>query len=155
MLNPVTSFIAHSVNYLSGNVSIDTEPVEINYFPDKQFTSFRHIKINKPCGNSAAVFWVRFTLPPEITFEKNVKVSSRALPFFAGLPGFREKYWCVHRQSNEYLGFYQWCSKENAENYSKSYAVKFMTSRAIKDSVKFNIIESTFLDKSLRQGYGK
>jgi hypothetical protein len=151
MLNPVSSFVSYSLNYLSGKVTVDTEPVEINYFPDKTFTSFRHIKINKPCSSSPAVFWVRFTLPDEITFKKNVKVSARALPFFAGLPGFREKYWCVHRKSNEYLGFYQWASKADAENYLKSFAVRFMTSRAVKNSVKFGIIESTILDKALSQ----
>lgn len=146
-LNPIYSYFSYFYHLLLGKVAIDRNKIEVIAFKDKVFESFRHIRLKKNESANPSVFWVRFTLPPTISFEKNKRVSSLALPFFCGLPGFREKYWCVNKESNEYLGFYEWNDHKRAEAYSKSFAVKFMTSRAISGSITFDIYQ----DKRLRE----
>ncbi|MBT7766865.1 MAG: hypothetical protein HN730_06885 [Bdellovibrionales bacterium] len=37
-------------------------------------------------------------------------------------------------------GIYQWASREDAENYAKSFAVRFMTGRSEHNSISYKII---------------
>ncbi len=71
-----------------------------------------------------------------------------------------------HEQSGYYQGIYQWETKQNAENYSRSFTVRFMTSRTEPNSVSYKVIPNkniyNYLEKIIstnqyntRFGYNK
>ncbi|MFX0205539.1 MAG: YdhR family protein [Candidatus Hodarchaeota archaeon] len=69
----------------------------------------------------------------------NKRMSKISIPFFAGLPGFRSKYWMIHEPSGGFQGVYEWDSVQDAENYKKSFAIKLITRRAVPGSMNFEI----------------
>ncbi len=106
------------------------------------FQIFKHMVIgNKKCGvkEKGAIFVVRFKLSG-MSIEKNERFSWLPIPFFTGLPGFRAKFWMSDKTTGYNQGIYQWKTQQDAINYSKSFAVRFMTARSIPGSVSFNII---------------
>lgn len=149
--NPIYSALLYAFYTLEGRIRLGPSQMDIEVFGDKTFTAYRHISIRKNIKESTAVFWVRFTLPGRIGFERNRRISARSIPFFCGLPGFRKKYWCVHKGSNEYLGLYEWSPPERALEYSDSYALRFMTQRAAVGSVNHGIFPNMTLDRLLSQ----
>jgi len=91
-------------------------------------------------GAPAVLFHVKFHLKgmaPGI----NKLFSNLPIPLFAGLPGFCAKFWCINNRNYDFHGFYKWQSKEHAEEYSKSFAIEFMSKRSIPGSVGFEILE--------------
>lgn len=146
---PLYSFVNFLGLRLLGMTRFDSPQEMRLFFQDKTFEVFRHIMIQKPAAPGRAVFWMRFALPASVSFESNKRASGLALYFFSGLPGFCEKYWRVNRADNEYLGAYEWASAQTASRYARSFAFRFMTSRAVKDSVRFGIEQDTKLEAFL------
>jgi len=115
----------------------------------QEFTIFREVKIS---GKSTvenwdyqpAVFRVRFLLSG-MKVEDNKRFSWIPVPFFVGLPGFQAKIWSINYQNNYFQGIYQWDSLEHAQQYSKSFAYRFMSNRSIEGSVSFEILPNTSL----------
>jgi len=60
---------------------------------------------------------------------------------FMGFKGFSSKFWCVNKDTGLCQGLYKWQTVKDAENYSKSIAMKFMTRRSYPDSVEYEIID--------------
>lgn len=85
-----------------------------------------------------AIFKVNFKLA-EMSPQKNIKFSLLAIPFFIGLPGFKSKLWMIDKESGYFQGIYEWDTKEHAERYSKSFAMKFMCKRSLPNSVQYTI----------------
>lgn len=115
----------------------------------QEFTIFREVKIRgkSTVENSdyqPAVFRVRFLLSG-MKVENNKRFSWIPVPFFVGLPGFQAKIWSINYQNNYFQGIYQWDSLEHAQQYSKSFAYRFMSNRSIEGSVSFEIIPNTSL----------
>ena len=59
--------------------------------------------------------------------------------FVIGCKGFCNKYWLVDDKTNTCRGIYQWDSVEDAEAYSKSFAVKFMKKRSVEGSIVYGV----------------
>jgi hypothetical protein len=59
--------------------------------------------------------------------------------FIMGLPGFRSKFWMIDDETGDFCGYYEWDTIEDAQNYGKSFAVRFMTNRSIPDSAWFHV----------------
>ena len=57
------------------------------------------------------------------------------------MKGFREKYYLTNYATGECAGVYKWQTVEDAQNYSKSIAMKFMKSRSVKGSVHYKIMK--------------
>lgn len=105
-----------------------------------KFRVFRHVKIQSPQSEKPkAVFIVRFC-PKNMTVDQNIRFSLFPMLIFMGFRGFREKYWCVNDETGLCQGVYAWQTLEDAENYSKSIAMRFMANRSDPESVSFKII---------------
>ncbi|MBC2727350.1 hypothetical protein [Desulfosporosinus sp.] len=86
-----------------------------------------------------AVFKIRF-LPKDMSIKANMKFSRLPMMIFMGFRGFASKFWMVDETSGLCQGLCEWDTFRDAENYSKSIAVKFMTRRSVPGSVTFEII---------------
>lgn len=107
----------------------------------KQFEIFRHVRVERP-GEPAAVFVVRFA-PRRMSVRQNINFSRLPMLPLLGLPGFREKYWCVDRKTGMCQGIYAWQRREDAQAYAASVALRLMTRRSQPDSVSYRILQQT------------
>lgn len=73
-----------------------------------------------------------------MTPQQNKVFSLLPIPFFIGLPGFRSKLWALNARG-VFQGIYTWDTEEAAERYAHSFAMKFMTRRAVPGSVSYRI----------------
>lgn len=104
------------------------------------FRVFRHVKIrDRHLAEPAAAFVVRFN-PRNMTVAQNIRFSVFPMLILLGFHGFREKYWCVNDKTGLCQGVYAWQTIKDAENYSKSIAMRFMSNRSEPESVNFRII---------------
>ncbi len=85
-----------------------------------------------------AVFRPRFHVRG-MSLRQNILFSNLPIPFFIGLPGFRSKLWLYHQETGDFTGIYEWDSPQDAENYARSAAGKFMVNRSEPGSVTFQI----------------
>jgi len=103
---------------------------------------FREILID-PLPNQSAVPEVHFRPRFHVAgmnLKQNILFSILPIPFFAGLPGFRSKLWLYNLGSGDFTGWYEWDTRLDAENYSKSFAIRFMSRRSVPGSVSYQII---------------
>lgn len=116
----------------------------------QRFKIFRHAAMStKLNGENPAVFKIKFHLA-SMSPERNIKYSLIPMLFILGLPGFRAKFWTLNETNGDFQGIYQWDTFEDAKNYANSFALNFMTSRSVQDSVSYEIIP----DKSLEEYVG-
>ena len=107
----------------------------------ERFTVFRHVQV-KGADEPAAVFIVRFT-PARMSVRQNIRFSILPMILLLGFRGFREKYWCVNPESGMCQGIYAWQTLADAEAYSESIALRFMTRRSQPGSVSHRILDQT------------
>jgi hypothetical protein len=107
----------------------------------KQFSVFRHARLKAP-GQPTAVFIVRFT-PAHMSARQNIRFSLLPMVPLLGMHGFREKYWCVNRQTGECQGVYAWQTAADARAYADSVALRFMTDRALPGSVSHQVLDQS------------
>jgi hypothetical protein len=110
------------------------------------FTIFRQVIISpwksRSTHQSVAVFRVRFIIAG-MSPRQNKRFSLLPIPFIIGLPGFQSKLWLLNDSTGEFMGIYEWQSREYAQRYSRSFAMRFMTMRAVPGSISFSIIEKS------------
>ncbi len=99
---------------------------------DQKFTVFREV-VMKPKANQAeapgGVFRVWFhTRAAQPT---TIRLSYLTLFGFLGLPGFRSKLWLINKTTGEFGGIYEWDTVQDANNYDKSYAMRFSKWRSV------------------------
>lgn len=145
--NPVYGFFRTIFLYLAGRVYFIKEDVgkNIKMEDGKVYRIFRRVIIkhfSKKSKKPEGLFIIRFT-PENMTVEENIKYSRKPMLVFQGFYGFRSKYWAVDYDTGECQGIYEWDTYEDALRYSKSIAVRVMTNRSKKDSIKFWILENT------------
>jgi hypothetical protein len=141
--NPMLGFLRTLLLFLTFRVRYPRERVDqtITMEDGQTFRVFRHVRIRaarspKPEG----VFVVRFR-PANMTVNQNIRFSLLPMMIFIGFHGFREKYWCVDDETGLCQGVYAWQTVEDAENYSKSIAMRFMTKRSDPESVSAKVID--------------
>ena len=144
-LNPIAAFFGTLGLFISGRVKFFSEDKGMEYTMEdgEVFSVFRHVKIKpgkKQKEHPEAVFKIRFK-PGNISAQKNIKFSCIPMMIFMGFRGFRSKYWMVNYDSGLCQGIYEWQTYDEALNYSKSIAVKFMTNRSEQGTVNFEIIK--------------
>jgi hypothetical protein len=116
------------------NKSIQMEDGEV-------FTIFRRVKV-KTKATPGAYFLVRFQ-PMDMSPVENIKFSKKPMMVFMGFRGFRSKYWAVNYETGLCQGLYEWQTVKDAEQYSKSIAMKFMARRSRPESVSYRIIDKS------------
>ena len=140
--NPILGFFRTLLLFVSRRVTFIKEDVDKQILMEdgSGFRVFRHVKIRAPqLERPKAAFIVRFC-PRNMTVKQNIRFSLLPMMIFMGFRGFREKYWCVNDETGLCQGVYAWQSMEDAENYSKSIALRFMANRSDPESLSFKII---------------
>ena len=142
-LSPIISVLVTVWNFVLGKIHFPKEynGVKIRMEDNHEFEVFRHVIIGRKEDllTNQAIFVVRFKLK-KMSIEKNKRFSKFPIPMFIGLPGFKAKFWMCEEQTGYNQGVYQWETEQDAVNYSKSFAVRFMTSRSEPNSVSYLIV---------------
>jgi hypothetical protein len=111
----------------------------------RRFEVFRQAIVDRRDGKRTppgAKFIVRFRLA-NMSPRMNKPFSLIPMPFCMGVPGFRSKLWTLDAGSGDFQGVYEFDAVEDAENYSRSFAVTFIARRSVPGSVSYRIIPLT------------
>jgi hypothetical protein len=141
--NPILGFIRTILLFLTLRVNFLREDLNktITMEDGQAFRIFRHVRIciagRKP---PEGVFIVRFK-PNGMTISQNIQFSLLPMMIIIGFHGFREKYWCVNDKTGLCQGIYLWQTVKDAEDYSKSIAMQFMTNRSDPKSVSARVFD--------------
>jgi len=143
-LNPMSSLLRFLGYVLTGRINFPRECLgqTVVMSDGQKFKIFKHAKLNCPPGKEReplAIFQVRFHVA-NMTPRQNKMFATIPIPFFVGLPGFRSKFWMLNEETGDFQGIYEWDTINDAENYAKSYAVRFMTGRSVPGTVTWKII---------------
>ena len=141
--NPLFSALKTIGYALSGRLHFPSGRVgeSLRMGDGRSFVIFRQGVVDPLPGqpeHPGAVFIVRFHLAT-MSAGLNKIFSLLPIPFFIGLPGFRSKLWTLDENSGDFQGIYEWDTVQDAENYAKSFAVKFMARRSLPGSLSFQI----------------
>ncbi len=145
MTNPLIGFIKTVIMFIFKKFHFDKNLVnkKIQMENGAVFTIFRRVEVKTNKKEiPGAIFLVRFK-PIDMTAEENIKFSKKTMMIFMGFRGFRSKYWAVNYETGLCQGLYEWNTVKDAENYSKSIAMKFMANRSDPASVSFKIIDKS------------
>lgn len=149
-MNPVFSIIKATSLLITGRLHFPKDNIDkiLTMENGQRFRIFRQVIADTPKdkhGKQTAIFIVRFQtkMPP----RRNKSFSLIPMPFFMGLPGFREKYWTVNESNGYSQGIYEWATEQDARNYADSFAMKFMKKRSVPGSISSDIIP----DKPLKE----
>jgi len=142
-MNPIISFLKAHWYLLTGRLHFPRERIGETFTLDDEqvFTIFRQVIVDLPKiqqGKPVAVFRVSFRVA-NMSPEQNKRFSILPIPFFIGLPGFRSKLWMYNHATGESQGVYQRDTVEDAQNYVHSFAMKFMTRRAVPGSISHEV----------------
>lgn len=133
-------------NLISGKVHFPDELVgeTIRMKDGQDFIVFRRLKVDGQIEepDNLTVFQVRFKFR-NLGNNANKRLSIIPAPFLMGMDGFREKIWAINEKTNDFLGIYQWSSKEAADNYPASFIFRLMTKRAAPGTVSYEIFQHT------------
>lgn len=108
------------------------------YGIEKRFKVFRYAYRDN-WEDAKARFVVHFQLE-NMSAKANKRFSAIPMLFLIRFRGFMAKYWLCDEGTGECMGVYHWKTVEDAERYSKSIAMRFMTKRSVEGSVWFDII---------------
>ena len=146
MTNPILGFLGTLLLFIRNRVIFDKSSINKTIeAPDGQsFSIFRRVIISVPVGtpDPEAYFLVRFK-PKKVSVrsKKHIRLPSLLMMIFMGFKGFRSKYWAVNHQTGICQGLYEWQTVSDAENYSKSIAIRILTKKSYPESVSFRIID--------------
>jgi hypothetical protein len=105
------------------------------------FRAFRKVVVvgNDPSPEPpAAIFKVRFAFK-NLTPKTNRRLSLIPIPFIAAQPGFRSKTWLLGELSGDFMGYYEFDNKTDAEAYWDSLPLRMMRRRARAGSLSCEI----------------
>jgi hypothetical protein len=143
--NPIWGVVRTILLFLSLRVHFLKKDVNktITMEDGQTFRVFRHVRIRTAAAKRPeGAFVVRFK-PENMTVNQNIRFSLLPMMIFMGFHGFREKYWCVNDETGLCQGVYAWQTVKDAENYSKSIAMRFMTNRSDPESVSARVIDQS------------
>ena len=142
-LNPLTSAFMTVMNLFTGRLRFDRSRIGETFLAGNGqcFEVFRCAVLNPRPGQPArpgAVFIPHFHVR-NMSLRANIWFSLIPMWFILGLPGFRSKCWMVDLSTGDNAGYYEWDTIEDAQNYANSFAMRFMRSRSVPDSVWFHV----------------
>lgn len=136
--------LAHATGlYLRGRVHFPKKQNGNSVYEDEEFVIFRKVvvdpDVNQP-PKPKAVFKVYFHFS-KFSFKVNKILSLIPIPLIIAQPGFRSKTWLTGKDTGTFQGLYEWDNVDDAEQYWNSFPLKLMKSRAIPETLKYEIIE--------------
>jgi hypothetical protein len=127
---------------ITGRVHFPRDRVGKEFMLDgEQWIIFREAVVDPGRGQPekpGAIFVPRFHVAG-MSLRQNIAFSLLPMLLILGLPGFRSKLWMYNPDNGDSAGYYQWDTIEDAENYGRSMAVRFMTKRSLPGSVSFKV----------------
>lgn len=143
-LEPFSSWLRANAQLLTGRVRFPRDRVgSVVTMPNgRDYTVFRQVVLRPRPGQPdqpGALFTPYFHVAG-MSPGLNRLFSLLPIPFFVGLPGFRSKLWLVDPATGDFAGLYEWDTVEDAESYSRSFAMRFMTRRSVPGSVSCEVI---------------
>ena len=122
-------------------------------FPDDQigqiiedggeFEIFRKVVV-KPAGQQSilpgAIGKVKFRFA-KFSNSTNKSLSKIPIPFIIAQPGFISKTWLYSDSTSIFMGFYEWMSVEEAEQYWESFPMNLMKRRSVPESLNYEVIK--------------
>ena len=141
-LTPLIVFPRSVFLLLSGRMQFPKDRIGkvITLENGQKYTVFREGML-KPKSNQPekpdGVFrvWFHTRMSP----KKTILLSRLTLFGFLGLPGFRSKLWLYDETSGDLGGIYEWDTVQDADNYDKSYAMKFSKWRSVSGKFKTEV----------------
>lgn len=109
------------------------------------FKAFRKIIVEKEKAHATyptAILRVRFRFR-NLSQKTNCRLSLIPIPFIVAQPGFRSKTWLLGEHSGDFMGFYEFDTKMDAETYLSSLPLRIMRRRAQAGSLSHEVYEST------------
>lgn len=110
---------------------------------DEEFEIIRKVIVD-PANNQpakpAALFRVYFQFA-RFSQKTNKILSLIPIPLIVAQPGFRSKTWLTGKETGTFQGLYEWDTVEDAEHYWDSFPLKMMKSRAVPETLKYEISE--------------
>lgn len=129
--------------YLRGRVHFPNSQNGDSIQENEEFIIFRKVFVDPDANQPIkpkALFRVYFHFA-RFSFKVNKTLSLIPIPFIIAQPGFRSKTWLTGKDTAMFQGLYEWDSVDDAEHYLNSFPLKLMKSRAIPDTLKYEIIE--------------
>ena len=106
----------------------------------QSYTIFREIVVDPRPGQlekPGAVFILRFQVT-NLSPRQNQFFSLIPIPLYVGFPGFRSKVYTINGSSCQSI--YEFDSVQDAEAYSRSAALQFITRRSVPGSISHRIV---------------
>ncbi len=106
------------------------------------FQAFRKVVIQPAPGRpiqSGVIFQVRFRFK-NLSRTTNRLLSLIPIPLIVVQPGFHSKTWFIGEQTGDFIGWYEFDTKENAIAYWHSLPLRMMRKRAAEGSLTHKII---------------
>lgn len=145
-LNPLFVIFKSIILLIGGRVQFPKDRVgaTITREDGQTFTVFREVvmkrKSNQPVMPEGIFqVWFHTKMPA----PRTVKISYAPLFGFLGLPGFHSKLWMYNEATGEFGGIYEWDTVEDANNYDKSYAMKFSHWRSVPGKFRTTVFPQT------------
>jgi hypothetical protein len=111
----------------------------------QDYTIFREVTVDQPPDQPEkprVVFVLRFRVA-NLSPKQNQFFSLLPIPLYVGFPGFRSKIYTINQSQCQSI--YEFDTAQDAENYSQSAALKFITRRSVAGSVSYKIIPAQTL----------
>ncbi|MDC7232918.1 MAG: hypothetical protein PQJ58_06775 [Spirochaetales bacterium] len=145
--NPVSSFLHCIVYVLKARIAYPRQNIGQEHIlkDSGQFRTFLEIDIldrNKKKKKGQAVFRIIFHAP-RVPVQQIIRRTRFTIPFFSGLPGFCTKQFMVNAEKRQFSGRYEWETVEMAQNYARSYAVRFMKRRSRPFPIYYEITDKS------------
>jgi len=106
----------------------------------RDYTIFREVVVDRGPDQPEkpnTVFVLRFQVT-NLSSKQNQLFSLLPIPLYVGFPGFRSKIYTIDQSYCQSI--YEFDSVQDAENYSQSAALKFITRRSVPGSVSYKIV---------------
>ena len=155
-LNLWRAFLKANVYLLTGRLHFPRARVgKTITMPDgEDYVIFREVYLDPTPSQPkqpGAIFIPHFHVA-RMSPKANQIFSLLPIPLFVGLPGFRTKLWLLNKQNGDFAGLYQWDTVEDAENYARSQAMRYMTRRSVPGSVSYRVIPRAWWDQERLSG---
>ncbi len=142
-MNPIKAFFTTLLYLFTGRLHFHRDTIgQVVTLPDgARFTVFRDVTLDLAEPSTrlpGARFQVRFRVAG-MSPAANKRFSWLPVLFFVGLPGFRAKRWLLDEATGEFMGLYQWDTLQAAQAYAGSFAMRFMTMRAVPGSLTWAV----------------